>query len=289
VKVEKAAIDDFEQVYPLLLDFNNLKISREQWENLFSDYWNFQEGYCGYKLLDGSDVVGFIAYIFSRKHINGKWEKFCNLSSWIVKEKYRSSSIELLYTLKNLWDYTLISFTPAISSYKASTKLFKFKVLDRYEVIIPALPTLPGLLKRKCKIISHYPRQPGKMVEYLPDYEKKVFNDHVNFDCHHLVVTTDRGNLYLIFKRVYKRHMPFAKLYFLSDPDLFLKHLDELRFRVPLALKTAGMVIDSRFLKDRHFRLVKSKAFYMPMLYKSDHLQPHEIDYLYSEFFLLGL
>jgi hypothetical protein len=289
MKVEKASSDDFERVYPLLSDYLNPGITKNQWKNLFVDRWNFQEGYCGYKLLDGSEVVGFIAYILSGKQVNGQWEKFCNISSWIVKKEYRNSSIDLLYPLQDLPGCTCVSFTPSIGAYQVETKLFKFKILDRYEAIIPALPSLPGLLNRKCDIVSHTPRQPGKIVAYLSDYEKKIFQDHVLFDCDHLVVITDRGNLYLIFKKVYKRHLPFAKLYFAGDPGIFLKHLDEIRFRVPLALKTAGLVIDSRFLNGRRFRLAKNKAFYMPMLYRSDRLQPHEVDYLYSEFFLLGL
>lgn len=289
MKVEKAGSDDFEQIYPLLLGFNNPAITRDQWKNLFIDYWNFQKGYCGYKLMDGDETVGFFAYILSEKQINGQWEKFCNISSWFVKPEYRGSSIDLLYHLRDFPGVTLISYTPSIGAYKVETKLFKFKVLDRYEVIIPALPTLSGVLKKKCEIITHTPGGSGKIMAYLSDYEKKVFRDHVDFDCYHLVVSTGRENLYLVFGKVYKRHIPFAKLYFVSDRDLFLKHLDEIRFRVPLALKTAGMVVASRFLGERRFRFSKNKAFYMPMLYKSDHLQPHQIDYLYSEYFLLGL
>ena len=286
MKVEKASLNDFKQVYPLLREFNNPKISKEQWQNLFSDYWNFKDAYCGYKLMDGSKVKGFISCIFSRKYINGKWEKFCNLSSWIVKKEYRNYSIEILYPLKNLQDYTITSFTPAVSSYKALTKLFKFKDFDRCEVIIPVLPRF---LKRNCKITTHSPLRTQTFLQYLSEYEKKVFQDHVFFDCEHLVVRTDRGNLYLIFKKVYKRHLPFAKLYFAGDPGIFLEHLEELRFRIPLALKTVGLVVDSRFLGDEPIPFSKSKKFYMPMLYKSDRLKPHEIDYLYSEFFLLGL
>lgn len=288
VKIEKVTVDDFEPVYPLLLDFNNPGVSKTGWKNLFVDHWNSQEKYYGYKLVDGSHVVGYVGYIFSRKQINGKWEKFCNMSSWIVKKEYRYYSIELLYPLKELSDYTLISFTPNVASYKALIKLFKFKELDRYESIIPAMPSLPRLLKKRCEILTHTPGHPQKILQFLSDYEKKIFQDHVNFDSVHSVAVTDQGNLYLIFKKVYKRHLPFAKLYFVSDPDLFLKHLEELRFRVPLVLKTVGMVIDSRFLKERRFHFSKNKSFFMPMVYKSNHLLPHEIDYLYSEFFLLG-
>ena len=286
--VEKARAEDFEKVYPLLSDFNNPKITRAQWKRLFTDNWNFQKEYCGYKLMHGDDTVGFIAYILSKKLINEKWENFCNMSSWIVKPEYRSSSVDLLYPLLELKDYTIISFTPTAGAYKVETKLFKLKLLDQYEVIIPALPRVSTLLKKKFKMITRGKKPDERLLRLLSDYERKIFLDHERFDCHHLVITSDQGNLYLIFKKIYKRHMPFAKLYYLNNPGFFLHHLQDIRFRVPLALKTVGIVVDSRFLQGKDMPIKKTKNFYMPMLYRSDHLQPHEVDYLYSEFFLLG-
>jgi hypothetical protein len=168
------------------------------------------------------------------------------------------------------------------------TRLFKFKLLDRYEVIMPALPRLPGLLKKKFKIITHRRHPQKTLFQFLSDYEQKIFHDHEKFDCDHVVLTADRGNLYMIFKRIYKRHLPFVKLYYVSNPGLFLQCLEDLRIRIPLALKTFGLVVDSRFLAGRDIPFKKNKNFYMPMIYKSDRLEPHEVDYLYSEFFLLG-
>ena len=286
--VEKVRAEDFEKVYPLLLDFNNPKITRTQWKRLFTDNWNFQKEYCGYKLVLGDEIVGFIAYILSKKLINEKWENFCNLSSWIVKPEYRSSSVDLLYPLLELKDYTIISFTPSVGAYEVETRLFKLKIMDSYEVIIPALPRVSALMKKKFKILARGKNADDQLLQLLSDYERKIFLDHGKFDCHHVVITSERGNLYMIFKRLYKRHLSFAKLYYISNPGLFLHHLEDIRFRVPLTLKTAGIVVDSRFLQDRTIHFKKIKNFYMPMLYRSDHLQPHEVDYLYSEFFLLG-
>ncbi len=286
--VEKARAEDFEKVYPLLLTFNNPKITRAQWQRLFADNWNFQKDYCGYKLVLGNEIVGFIAYILSKKLINEKWENFCNISSWIVKPEYRSSSVDLLYPLLELKDHTIISFTPTVGAYKVETRLFKLKILDSYEVIIPVLPRFSASLRKKFKVITPRKNQDECLLQVLSDYERKIFRDHEKFDCHHLVITSNRGNLYMIFKRIYKRHLPFAKLYYISNPGLFLHHLQDLRFRIPLALKTIGIVVDSRFLQGRTIHFKKTKNFYMPMLYRSDHLQPHEVDYIYSEFFLLG-
>jgi hypothetical protein len=289
LKVEKAVAEDFERIYPLLLRFNNPNISKDQWKNLFSNYWNFQQGYCGYKLMDGEEVAGFIAYILSRKFIRQRWENFCNISSWIVKPEFRGNSIDLLYPLLELRDHTIVSFTPTPGAYKVETKLFKLEVLDAAEVIMPVLPRLPGGKNKKLKILTRDKHSSDTMVQYLTEEEKTIFRDHENFDCHHVVILSERGNLYLILRQVYKRHLPFVKLYYANNLPLFQHFLQELRYRLPLALKACGIVVDSRFLGDKPVPLKKTKRFYLPMLYKSDHLQPQEVDYLYSEFFLLGL
>jgi len=288
LRVEKATAEDFEKTYPLLLMFNNPKITKTQWQRLFSNYWGFQKEYCGYKLVHGDEIVGFDAYIFSKKLINGRWEDFCNGSSWIVKPGYRVNSIDLLYPQLDLKDHTITSFSSTIGAYKVETRLLGLKVLDRYEVIIPAIPNWSAVVKKKFNILSHR-RQPREtLVQYLTDYEKKVFQDHEKFDCEHMIITSDQGYAYLVLKKIHKRHLPFAKLYYASNLDFFLLHLEELRFRIPLVLNTVGIIVDSRYLKDKPVSFKKIKYFYMPMLYKSDHLQPHEVDYLYSEFFLLG-
>jgi len=287
-KLEKATLDDFEKVFPLLMDFNNPKISREQWRNLFFDYWGFNKSFCGYKLVVGDQVVGFMAYILSKKLINNRWENFCDLSSWIVKPEFRKYSIDLLYPILELKDHTIISFTPTVGAYNVETKLFKLKEFDWYEVIMLALPCFPALFKTKFKIHIDKKSSPHFPIGQLSEYEKKIFDDHAKFDCEHIVITSGEGNLYLILKKTYRRRLPFYKIYYASNIPLFLDLLDALRFRIPLKLKSAGIIVDSRFLKDKYVPLKKKKKFYMPMLYKSERVQPHEVDYLYSEFFLLG-
>ncbi len=283
IHVKKAVPTDFAAIYPLLLKFNSPHISKEKWQRLFSDYWSFQPGFCGYTLNHGEKIVGFFAYILSEKLINGHMEKWCNLSSWIVADEFRSSSMDLLYPVLDLNDYTITSLTANPGAFKIQTKLFHFKILDTAEVFIPALLTPWTRLNGKCHVIT------GKqnISPYLSPYEQKVFQDHRSFDCIHLVVTTQQGYVYLICRRIYRKHLPFAKIYYISNSELFLDLLPQMRFNVPWALKTAGIIIDQRFLRGKSIPFAKAKSFYTPILYKSQRLLPHEIDSLYSELFLL--
>jgi hypothetical protein len=283
IETKKVTPGDFEQIYPLLCEFDNPKITKRLWRNLFSDYWNFQKEFIGYKLVIGNRIVGFVAYILSERWLNGRNEKFLVLSSWIVKKEFRSFSLELLYPILELNNHTLLSFTPTPGAHAIETKLFDMKVLDTHEVIIPCLITSPAVFQKKVTLSLH----PRQFIHHLTEEEKKYCEHHSKFRCNHLFVQFQQGHLYLITKQKYIRHLRFHKIYYVNRPDLFLEHFSCLRFHLPRVLKAFGLIIDSRFLKQKKIPFSYRKEFFMPMLYRSERLTPDKIDYLYSEFFLL--
>jgi len=63
---------------------------------LFDLPWPVEEEHRGFILRDGGEAVGFLGTIFSRRTVGGTTCRFCNLSSWIVKESHRSSSLQLI-------------------------------------------------------------------------------------------------------------------------------------------------------------------------------------------------
>src|SRR5262245_51050860 len=66
IRIETATSRMFEQVYPLLQQFNlnNPDISREQWRFLFDYPWPSDEPGRGFILYDGERVVGFMGAIY---------------------------------------------------------------------------------------------------------------------------------------------------------------------------------------------------------------------------------
>ena len=76
--VRKAVLQDFQKAYPLFVKFNNPRLSKNDWQQLFVDHWRSNEGYFGYVLEDKERIVGFLGLMFSRRVINVKEEKFCN-------------------------------------------------------------------------------------------------------------------------------------------------------------------------------------------------------------------
>jgi len=45
--------------------------------------------------------------IFSRRRIDNKIEKFCNLTSWYVHEDYRNRAFAMIIPLHSMKDYTI--------------------------------------------------------------------------------------------------------------------------------------------------------------------------------------
>ena len=87
--------DDFERVYPLLLEFNNPYLTKEDWRQLFIDHSGLQNDRFGWLLADGDNVVGFAGTILSERMIRGEKVRLSNVSGWIVQHEYRAHSLAL--------------------------------------------------------------------------------------------------------------------------------------------------------------------------------------------------
>ncbi len=96
VCIRDARAEDFEKVYPLLLEFNNDHLTKEHWRQLFVDHSGCQNGRFGSILFDREAAVGFIGATFSERTFGGETHSICNMSNWIVKNEYRSHSLGLL-------------------------------------------------------------------------------------------------------------------------------------------------------------------------------------------------
>ena len=105
--VEKVNSNMFEDVYKLLNKFNNTRVNKSHWKNLFCYPWATPEDYVGFKLQNDQTIVGFIGLIFCKREIRGEIHKFCNLTSLIVEEEYRKESLALFLEIRKIEGYTL--------------------------------------------------------------------------------------------------------------------------------------------------------------------------------------
>jgi hypothetical protein len=273
----------FSEVYPLLRSLDP-SLGEDTWYHLFSYQWKQPEDYCGYGLFDGDAIVGFLGLIFSQRTIQQSTERFCNISSWIVKESYRGYSLTLMLSVMKLKDYTLTD----LSCYPELFPLAKrmgFQVLDAKLTVL--LPTGWLSLERGRHSVELI-HEPEKIQPHLGRIDLSLLLDHQPYDCcGHLLIRNAEQYCYVIYT-VQRSHFPYCYIQFISNPDLFAQQSIEIRRAIADRHKLRLLLVDSRLVKDLNLPWTVELPMPFFKLYRSERLTPPQIDNLYSELVLLN-
>jgi len=276
-KVRKAEINDFDKVYPLLKEMNNTRLSRDDWFRLFQNHWAIEEFSPGIVLEAGDKIVGYIGTIYSKQIIAGKPQLFCNLTTWIVLDEYRSHSIMMIFSLVRNKNVVLTSFSSNNVTYEVYKKLgFKDGNLSK-RIVYP----FPFFQSNDYKIIINT----QEIEDNCNPDNKIIFNDHKNF-----------GNAYALIK--YKdeqcllmgvsRDKVFRLLY-ASDRAFLQGNLRYFRNKLMVQFQAKRMQIDEHLLNGASLFLSRKVTWGNPYQFKSsiDDLQSPSPEY--SEIFLLNM
>jgi hypothetical protein len=286
--VEKVTPAMFDDVYPLLSELNSAR-SREKWREIFDYQWGSDEGYVGYALVDDRKVVGFNGAIFSRRIIDGSEARICNLTSWIVKEQYRTESLRLVFPFLNLKGYTITNLTMNDRAWEVTRRL-GFKNLDTIVRILFPVPGLSATSKEEAPVIIS--DQSG-IAEILDPVNLKIFIDHSHYNCGHLVIQDKYGYSYIIYTRKHYRKyncdIPYANIHYISDRGAFLRLLNKVKSYFLKSRKYFFLAIDERLIGNATIPYSKVYQLKIPRMYKSEVLSREQIDSLYSELVVLGL
>jgi|TARA_B110000495_G_C22940318_1_gene550133 hypothetical protein len=281
--VKKVFWEDFDLIYPLLEQLNNSHIKKDQWKRLFINHWSNKEDYFGYFLIEKNKAVGFLGLMFSTFTVNHTEYNFCNFTSWVVDKRHRSESIKLLLPVLKMKNFTLTSHTMSSDTYFIFKKL-GFSDLEDTLVVIPPLPTLQ-IFSGECRVTINNKTTPI----FLSEKDLKIYNDHSALDVNFIFAQTEQGYSMIIASRPIKKNLPFAHLHYVSNLNIFLECIHEIRLKVCIHLKTAALLVDKRYLNG--IKIPKTWEYLLPQprLYKSDHLTKKDITTLYSEMLLLNL
>lgn len=286
--IRKARGDDFERVYPLLLGFRNPHLKEEHWRQLFVDHSGLQNDHFGWVLVEGDDVVGFLGTIFSERTIRGGTVRLCNLTSWIVKQEYRTHSLALHAKVMADPSVTLTNLSPSTQTLKLIEKL-GFTVIDKSERIIFPVIT-PRSFTDRCEILT----EPRAVEGALKGECLRFFRDHQLPFNYHVLLRTQAGDCYLMMNRSYKTirgslRLPFARVHHISAPGIFLRHLEKLVVRVGASLKVVAMIVDGRMLQGTvPWHSFKRPGEERKAAFRSKRLAVEDIDGLYTEAVLLN-
>ena len=281
--VRKAVAIDFEKTCPLFVKFNNSRLSKDDWRQLFVDHWQSNEGYVGYVLEDREHIVGFLGLMFSRRILNGQQEKFCNLTSWVVDEGFRNQSLLLILPVLKLTDYTLTIHTASKETYAVARKLGFIDLESHFRVIL-SLPSI-NILFTSCQIEINKKH----LKEILEGESLQAYKAHLPFRCFHVYVRSSLGNCYLIGARVFRKNLPFAQIYHVSDPKVFAKFAHRIASVVGLRIKAFAMLVDERFLEGNSILQSFTCSLSNPRVYKSNSLGKRDLDLLYTELSILNV
>lgn len=284
IRVEKIDCANYKDISDILTDFWG-KGNEEKWRRLFEPHWERDENYCGLALKDDDKTVGFIGMIFSRRRIDDKIEKFCNLTSWFVRKEYRSRALALLFPLFGMKNYTITDLTPTRKVYLIQNKL-GFKDLDANGRIL--LPFGHRLFQTKYT--------PPQMTHDLAAIERKlegrnlkIFHDHKHYPCSHFLLTDKDRYCYLIYTKLKRKRIPYVHIHYISNLDLFELVYRDIRQSVLSHAGAYFLLIDSRLAKNRRLPLSFCLPYRAPKQCLSSRLKPEQIDNLYSELVILNL
>jgi acetoacetyl-CoA synthetase len=288
--------DDFEEVYRLLLSFNNSRINKSDWARLFSNPWETEGGTLGFKLVDLeiNEIIGYQGIISSKRIIENVGYTFYNLSSWIVKPEYRRYSQMLQEAIFNLEKGILVTFTPSPQAFLVRKRLGGFKEIDQSTwKIWPSLRNLVFI-----QLITDV----NDIYSYVDFSTKKIIDDHKNYSCSFFLLKTESENCFGVLKHnhvpnISRRYLirpsnimlklPTADIHYLSNPKLFVSYMQNCNLNFFWSFKIFFLFIDQRFFKGVNLKYFKKIPILKPKLFKGD-IDPILIDTLYSELFVLN-
>jgi hypothetical protein len=281
--IRKAIPEDFEKALPLFEKFNNGNLSRENWQILFQDNWNSGEDYIGFVLVDGEHIGGFISLLFSKRKVEGREEKFCNVSSWVVEDRYRNQSLFLLMPVLKLKDCTVTILTCSLETYKVACKL-GFTDLETHTQIIPPVPSIGALIK-KCKIEINNDTQ----ARTLTEESQRLWRDHERFGLLKINIQTSQGDCLILATRIIRKNLPFIQVHHTNNISVFIEFSGRISASLCLRLKAISVLMDRRWLAGRIPVMSISWPLPHPRVFKSATLQAKDIDSLYSELPVLNI
>jgi hypothetical protein len=286
ITVKSATPAMFEDVHQLLLGFENPKMGKEDWRRMLFQYpWKTEAESRGYVLFDDAKVAGFLGTIFSTRELDGKTERFCHLSSWIVLPSYRSRSLSLLAAVAGLDGHTIVSSTPSPTSQPFFTRLGHRTLEDRV-LLLPPLASASELrgLWRASMTTDEKEVQAG-----LSGETRRCFEDHRGSLGAHVLLRRGGRSCWATATLKRRRGFRFAVVRHISDRQLFWDCLPLAKLGFLKALRAPALAVDSRFAEGRYVPFAVSYRLRTPRLFRPAHdaLRPELVDGLYSE--LMGL
>jgi hypothetical protein len=277
IRVSPITDADVDEVAEFLHAHLNARVSVEDWSRAMHVPWIVDAPNHGFMLLDGASIVGCYLAFYSERRMGGRTERFCNLGAWCVLPDYRFHSLRLLNRLLAQVDYHFTDLSPSGPTVAVNTRL-KFRSLNTTTALIANVPWpwWPGRT-----LISS---DPAVIERTLQGQDLELYRDHQRSRAaRHALLMRGGDSCYVMFRKDRRKNLPlFATILYVSDPELFRKMIGPFVRHLLFRHGALGTLAELRIVRyrPRYSLLLRSSR---PKMFKSLHLQPDQIDDLYSE------
>jgi hypothetical protein len=255
----------------------NPSVSIDRWADAIEVPWEVENSNAGFMLLDDDEVVGVQMAFYSKRIINGRDERFCNLGAWCVLPAYRFHGLRLLKSALSQEGYHFTDLSPSGNVVGINEKLH-FRFLDTTTALVPNFPwpTLPG----RDRISS----DPELIERTLTGRDHELYRDHAAAGAaRHLVLIRGDEWCYVVFRKDRRKGLPlFASVLYVSNPPLFRTMARALSRHMLIHHRVLATLAEARIVGYRprpSFRLRSPRR----KMFRSSSLTPAQVDDLYSE------
>lgn len=252
----------------------NDRLSAEQWVRSMVPPWTYEAPNHGFHLRSEGLVVGAALAFYAERTVAGRSERVCNLGAWCVDDEYRSQGLRLLRALLGQRGYHFTDLSPS-GNVVALNERLKFRHLDTATRLVPNLPLPPRGVRA---IID-----PDRIAERLTGSQRQIFEDHRGAAAaRHVVLEVAGRPLYVVHRRDRRKGLPvFASLLHVSEPSLLPRAWRRLSSHL-LGQGALATLVEERvagWTPPGALSLARPR----PKMFRSDDLEPGDVDYLYSE------
>jgi hypothetical protein len=277
VVVAPITTDDARRVAEFLHAHLDERVAVDHWARALGPPWAVDRANAGFMLLDGKAVVGVLLAFYADRTVDGRSESFCNLGAWCVLPEYRFHSLRLLKAALAQEGYHFTDLSPNSHVVGIITKL-GFRFLDTTTALLPNIPwpTLPG----RTTISS----DPALIERTLTGRDLQLYRDHAGTNAaRHLVLIRDDEWCYVIFRKDRRKQIPlFVTVLYVSNVELFRRMVRPLCRHMLFHHRAAATLGEHRNLGYRP-RFGFTVETQRRKMFRSDTLEPAQIDDLYSE------
>ena len=251
----------------------NAGMSPPQWQQALQPRWpGADQGNHGFLLRDEGRLVGGIGALYAERQLGGRTEVSCNITSWCVLGTHRQHSMRLAMAVVGQPGFHFTDFSPT-QIVGGTLRFLKFQPLDEGQLVLPNLPW---------PIRGRVLHRAAEVESALGGTPLQTWRDHAVFPwLHQVLVGVPGAWCHVIYKRRVFKRLPCAGIVHVSDGVLFSQSWP----RLSRHLLARGLLCTQveRRLVGTPPRPHAVRTGFNQKLFRSETLQPAQIDALYSE------